>query len=704
LVENRPPAAVQERILANRRLAREYDLGPSPLRVVITLREDYLSRLETWKKSMPSLMRNRMALQLLSGPQAAEAVTCPGRLGGREFVSDEVGARIVRFVAKRPPDTPLAEIEAVPPLLSLVCDELNEARLIAGASTITAEQVDLQSADILQNFYVRSFDGLHPAVQRMVEDRMVTVGGHRNSIAHEDATAELVAGGVSDPARALDQLIKGRLLSSEERGGLQRLEITHDVLTPLIVRSRRERKAREEAELAKQKAQQARQDAEALVARAKREAEEQRASLRRSRRVNLIFAVLVVITVGLGAWALQNKWKAEESAKAAEAAFISLKAESKAKEEARTEQAKAEAQARVAAMAKEEAQRNLAKAEAEAKGHFTVTVEPADAEVIVRELRGPSPFRTGPEKPGKHEVKVRRQGYKEWSGEVEVRANEMAHKKVTLELIKPFPELDQPLENTLGMKFVPVRGTKVLFGIWHVRVQDFEAFVAATNYDAAPGMHSVRRGVFDDHGDTWKKPGFEQGPTHPVCGVSWIDAMAFCEWLTRKEQAEGLLAPNQKYRLPTDAEWSVAVGLEEAPGETPASKHDKIADVYPWGRQWPPPPGAGNYAGTEARDADWPTDREVIKEYNDGYPRTSPVGSFAANKFGLYDMGGNVWQWCDDHFTGKVGKRVMRGASFYFDGTQFLRSSHRGQNSPVLRYLHFGFRCVVGVASPREIH
>lgn len=295
LVENRPPAAVQDRLLGDRRLAREYDLTSSPTRIVITLREDYLSQLEAWKKLMPALMRNRMALQLLSGPQALEAVVQPGRLGGRELVSDDVGARIVCFVARRPAGTPLKEIGAVPPLLSLLCDELNATRLATGAATITGAQVERQSADILQNFYARSFDGLDASVRRFVEDRMVTVGGHRNPVAREDALAELQSRGLADPAAAIDQLVQGRLLSTEDRGGLQRLEITHDVLVPLVVRSRDERKVREAKE------------------QAAREAAEHRRRLRRARLAMIMYGTLTVISMIAGAWA----WRAQGIANAA---------------------------------------------------------------------------------------------------------------------------------------------------------------------------------------------------------------------------------------------------------------------------------------------------------------------------------------------------------------------------------------------------
>ena len=264
LIENRPPQSVQERMRSDRRLVNEYDLGPAPIHIVITLREDFLSQLESYKKLMPSLMRNRMALRMLNGPQALEAVVRPGRLQGRNLCTDEVGKRIVRFVADRTPETPLEEIDAVPPLLSLLCDELNQLRLEQRQRTIEGHNaslggLELVGRSILDSFYTRSFTDLHPAVRAYVEDRMVTVGGHRNPIAYEDALAELAASGVDRPSNAINQLVQGRLLSVEDRGGIQRLEITHDVLAPLVVRSRDERRERQRAEKAELEREEARQ-------------------------------------------------------------------------------------------------------------------------------------------------------------------------------------------------------------------------------------------------------------------------------------------------------------------------------------------------------------------------------------------------------------------------------------------------------------
>jgi hypothetical protein len=261
---------------------------------------------------------------------------------------------------------------------------------------------------------------------------------------------------------------------------------------------------------------------------------------------------------------------------------------------------------------------------------------------------------------------------------------------------------EHPWVNSLGMKFVPVAGTGVLFSVWDTRVQDFEAFVADTNYGASGGMWSLGKDEWKQRGATWKEPGFSQGPTHPVVGVSWNDAKKFCEWLTAREQGSGMLPRGRIYRLPTDAEWSAGVGLEGEEGNTPEEKKGKIK-LYPWGKEWPPPKGAGNYAGEESKVGREPSDGAVIEGYNDGYPRTSPVGSFAANASGLYDMGGNVWQWCEDWYeaaeTGR--RRVLRAASWYDFHRESLLASGRICYNPDYSNDGMGFRCVVAAESSR---
>jgi formylglycine-generating enzyme required for sulfatase activity len=265
---------------------------------------------------------------------------------------------------------------------------------------------------------------------------------------------------------------------------------------------------------------------------------------------------------------------------------------------------------------------------------------------------------------------------------------------------------DHPWVNSLGMKFVPVFGTQVLFSVWDTRVEDFETFVNSTGYHATEGMWSIGKDGWKQRGTTWKEPGFIQGPTHPVVGVNWNEAEQFCKWLTKRERIAGNLPEDREYRLPKDEEWSAGVGLMHEAGSTPEKKSGKT-ELYPWDipqkrdKNWPPPKGAGNYAGEEAKNEDWPSEWSIIEGYNDGYPRTSPVGSFSANQFGLYDMGGNALQWCEDWYNTQAKYRVLRGASWFEANPDYLLASFRNLNTPDLRIDVAGFRCVVAVESSR---
>ena len=266
---------------------------------------------------------------------------------------------------------------------------------------------------------------------------------------------------------------------------------------------------------------------------------------------------------------------------------------------------------------------------------------------------------------------------------------------------------DTSFENSLGMQFREV-GTleggqkRLLAAIWKTRVQDFSAFVAEAKYDATQGMSSVGPGGWSwkERGDTWKKPGFDQAPDHPVCGVSWQDAVEFCQWLTRSERQAGRIGTNDEYRLPTDAEWSLLVGTNN----------------YPWGDTYPPAQGAGNYA-----DADAKTTYKKIETYHDGFTYTSPVGRYKPNRLGLYDVGGNLWEWCADWYRKELNSeqvrqefpamnddgggqalRVLRGASWHEENALYLSSAFRLRAGPDVRRDNLGFRCVLVVGgSPR---
>ncbi len=252
------------------------------------------------------------------------------------------------------------------------------------------------------------------------------------------------------------------------------------------------------------------------------------------------------------------------------------------------------------------------------------------------------------------------------------------------------PQPGKPWKNSLDMRYVPLG--EIWFATAETRVRDYQAFNDARRYDLTGGMVSHQRDGLKEHNHTWQNPGFPQSPEHPVVGVSWDDAQLFCEWLTAKERAEGALTGAQEYRLPTDREWSAAVGLPVENGATPEERSGKIKGVWPWGKTWPPPANAGNYAGAEAK-AGAPDNFAVIPNgWRDAFPRTRPVPADAA---AISDLGGNVWEWCADFFNKSTKWRVLRGGSWATSRADEMLSSHRLGFDSSFRQDDVGFRCVI---------
>lgn len=284
LVQGRPPQHLEERLNTDLSLAACYaQSNPMAARIVISLREDYLSHLEGWRDQMPRLMQNRMALHRLRGTQALDAVIGPASMGDDMLVHPAVATDIIRIVADVEKSVPLSEIEAVPPILSLVCEQLNESRIKAGEKSIRADLVAEESDKILQRFYEESYAELAPdvrdAVRNCVESALLTQSGYRKSEVREDLVATLAHSGVAAAAaeKALDHLQNRRLLVSDERSGLPRLEFSHDVLAPIVKASRDERQ--EQERLVEAKRQQ--EKAETAL----RKAEQKAAAERRKRAV-----------------------------------------------------------------------------------------------------------------------------------------------------------------------------------------------------------------------------------------------------------------------------------------------------------------------------------------------------------------------------------------------------------------------------------
>ncbi len=277
LVENRAPAALEARLEEDDTAADDFDFARADYRMLIALREDYLAHLEGLKASMPSITQNRMRLARMNGAQALNAVVKPGG----KLVSREVAESIVRFVAG---GSELVNAEIEPSLLSLVCRELNNIRLSQGREEISTDLLAGSRETILSEFYERALADQPAGVRRVIEDELLTESGYRESLAEERvAKALAVAGAEPD---TLATLVNRRLLRIEERLDMRRVELTHDVLCPVVLASRnlrREREAREQAE-------------HQLAAQREREAATHRALLR-TRMVATVCVVLLVLAI-----------------------------------------------------------------------------------------------------------------------------------------------------------------------------------------------------------------------------------------------------------------------------------------------------------------------------------------------------------------------------------------------------------------------
>ena len=214
--------------------------------------------------------------------------------------------------------------------------------------------------------------------------------------------------------------------------------------------------------------------------------------------------------------------------------------------------------------------------------------------------------------------------------------------------------------NSLGHRMIPVPKSGVLFSAWPARVSDYRKFI-------------------DETATAWKEPGFPQKPSHPAVRVNYYDASSFCRWLTDRERKSGKLPAGYEYRLPSDLEWSAAAGLAENPEGPPAWRSGAIPDCFPWGSSWPPPKGSGNYDS---------------RLQADNFPYTSPVGSFAPNRLGLYDMSGNVFEWVADDFD-QSGLGCLRGGSWPDESPVNLNLSTRCQDNKTTAHKCYGFRFVL---------
>jgi hypothetical protein len=291
LVENRPPKALEAKLEEDDARAERFDFTRADYRILIALREDYLAHLEGVKAAMPSITQNRMRLARMNGQQALSAVMKPGG----KLVSQEVAESIVRFIAG---GSELVNAEVEPSLLSLICHELNNARIAQGRGEISADLLAGSNETILAEFYERALADQPGAVRRFIEDEMLTESGFRESLAEERVAKAFAAAGA--PPNALAALVDRRLLRIEERLDMRRVELTHDVLCGVVGASREVRHEREALD-----------EAERQLAAQKAREEATRRSLKRARQVAAGCAVLAIGAIASAVFGYQNMRRAQ---------------------------------------------------------------------------------------------------------------------------------------------------------------------------------------------------------------------------------------------------------------------------------------------------------------------------------------------------------------------------------------------------------
>jgi WD40 repeat protein len=281
-------------------LAPLTETSRSRARVVLTIREDYVGQLETLSHRFRSVFVNRFQVRRMFGEEALASVMKAGAKG--DVIEEAVARRVIRFVGgikddpEEEPDPserlPVEQLKIEPALLSVICSELNIARKETHANRITNAMLAARKQAILTTFYERSFEGVSPAMRRLVEDDLVMRDGKsRDSIAEQRA---LQKPGIT--SEDVEKLIARRVLRPLDVGDTRRLELTHDLLAPEAAASRARR---EEIERAERKLDEERRAHEQQIAEAEKSLQETKRALRTSRKVAAAIGMSFVMFAAL---------------------------------------------------------------------------------------------------------------------------------------------------------------------------------------------------------------------------------------------------------------------------------------------------------------------------------------------------------------------------------------------------------------------
>lgn len=256
-------------------------------RVIISLREDFLSRLEERTEKYLIFRNNRISISAFDKNQARQAVLGPGA----EIVNEDVALAIVELVG-RSTTGKLGKVD--PALLSLLCSQLDQRRCEQGLAKITKDLLTESGHSILYAFYANASSMVSAKTMRLIEEHLLTVNGFRASWAVADAENAGI------PNEEWSRLVAARLLHIEHRGGVQWLEYSHDVLISIAQESLEKRKTLEELQKFDERMETHR---------------------RRNFRIkiySIISAVLAIIFACVALWAIKAQRDAEKYSKKAE--------------------------------------------------------------------------------------------------------------------------------------------------------------------------------------------------------------------------------------------------------------------------------------------------------------------------------------------------------------------------------------------------
>ena len=230
------------------------------------------------------------------------------------------------------------------------------------------------------------------------------------------------------------------------------------------------------------------------------------------------------------------------------------------------------------------------------------------------------------------------------------------------------PEDEEDRDNDEGPQHRVTIGHPLAIGLYPITVSEYRRFVETTGHSHADGLQIWDGSLWRrEASKSWRDPGFQQTDRHPVVGVSWRDSQAYLEWLKRET--------GKPYRLPSEGEWEYAARAG-------------MVTRYAFG------------------DAITPKDANYSESKLD---RTTEVGVYTPNSWGLYDMHGNVWEWVEDVWhDGYEGTpsngawideggnnssriRILRGGS-WGSGPGGLRSAMRNKGGLDYRDNDLGFR------------